>query len=354
MEEDKRHCPACGARVALSAKECLMCGASLARLEHRRRISIPIFVPATFLAIIILTGLAALLVFVFQHNPESASVVPTSTATVTPTATATSTATATPTATPTATSTSTPTASYTPTPTPTSTPTSTPTPTSTSTPTPSPTNTPMPTPIIYTVKRGDTLSAIAAMYGITVEAIAEANGLSVSTILRIGQQLIIPSPGPTGAILPEMVTISEGGEITYIVQPGDSLYFIATLFGTTVEALMMANGITDPELIRVGQELVMPSGTPTPTMTFTPAPTPTPMPTPEPTYTPTTIPTFTPSTTPQPTPQSTPQPSPSPTLAFPYPAPALLAPADGQVFRGVDEVIIELACTGRPVSPHWG
>jgi LysM repeat protein len=318
--------------VALSAKQCLMCGASLTRLEQKRRTSIPTFVFATFLAGIILVGLAALLAYGFQRNEKTTSVLPSSTATVA--VAATRTATSTPTATPTATSTPTPTATCTPTPTPTSTPTWTPTPTSTFTPTPSPSSTPTPTPIIYTVKRGDTLSSIAAMYGVTVEAIAEANGLSVSAILRIGQQLIIPSPGSTGMMLPEMTTVPEGGEISYVVRPGDSLYFIATLFGTTVEALMMANGITDPGLIHVNQELIIPLGLPTPIATLTPAPTYTP--TPEPTSTPTAQPTFTPSATPQPTLQ----PLLSPTPAFPYLAPPLLAPADGQVFRGADEVII--------------
>lgn len=344
MAEDKRYCLVCGARVALSAKQCLMCGASLTRLEQKRRISIPAFVPATFLASIILVGLAVLLAYGFQQNGGTTNVVPSFTATVT--VAATRTATSTPTATPTDTSTPTPTATYTPTSTPTSTPTWTPTPTFT--PTPSPSSTPTPTPIIYTVKRGDTLSSIAAMYGVTVEAIAEANGLNVSTILRIGQQLIIPSPGPTGAIFPGMATVSEGGEISYVVQPGDSLYFIATLFGTTVEALMIANGLTDPELIHVNQELVIPLGLPTPTATFTPEPTCTP--TLEPTSTPTTRPTFTPPATPQPTLQ----PSPSPTSAFPYLAPPLLAPADGQVFRDIDEVImLNWASVGILAEGEW-
>ena len=82
-EDEKRRCPVCGARVALSAKECLMCGASLERPKPRRRISIPLFIPAVFLAAIILTGLAAVLVFGFQRNPDETSLVQTSTSTAT-------------------------------------------------------------------------------------------------------------------------------------------------------------------------------------------------------------------------------------------------------------------------------
>jgi LysM repeat protein len=58
-----------------------------------------------------------------------------------------------------------------------------------------PTAIPSPTPryVIYTVRAGDTLSAIARRYGVTVEAIMAANGLTNYTI-RVGQQLKIPVP----------------------------------------------------------------------------------------------------------------------------------------------------------------
>ena len=48
----------------------------------------------------------------------------------------------------------------------------------------------------------------------------------------------------------------------YEVQPGDTLYSIAERFGTTVEAIVAANGIADPSLIDVGQKLVIPTAQP--------------------------------------------------------------------------------------------
>ena len=45
---------------------------------------------------------------------------------------------------------------------------------------------------------------------------------------------------------------------TYTVQTGDTLFSIASRFGTTVEALVEANNITNPDLIRVGQVLTIP------------------------------------------------------------------------------------------------
>ena len=54
------------------------------------------------------------------------------------------------------------------------------------------------------------------------------------------------TPGPTPS------------DKTYIVQPGDTLYSIAQKFGTTVEILCKLNNITNPDLIQVGQVLILP------------------------------------------------------------------------------------------------
>jgi len=60
------------------------------------------------------------------------------------------------------------------------------------TPAPTPTPTLTPTPIVYRVQSGDTLLAIAAEFGMSSEAIQEANGIIDPRRLQIGQELIIP------------------------------------------------------------------------------------------------------------------------------------------------------------------
>jgi len=75
-------------------------------------------------------------------------------------------------------------------------PTATAQPTATPTPTPRPpTATPTIEPVVHTVKDGETLSKIAQNYGVTVEAIMEANGLTDPDRIITGQTLIIPYPG---------------------------------------------------------------------------------------------------------------------------------------------------------------
>ena len=119
----------------------------------------------------------------------------------------------------------------------------------------------------YTVKAGDTLYAIALRYGVTVQAIVNANGLTNANLIRVGQVLTIPGTGtPTTPTTPTTGT-------RYTVKAGDTLYAIALRYGVTVQAIINANGITNANLIRVGQVLTIP-GTSTPT-TPTPPTTPT-------------------------------------------------------------------------------
>ena len=61
----------------------------------------------------------------------------------------------------------------------------------------------------YTVKSGDTLGNIAQKYGITLEALMQANGLNKSSILTVGMVLKIPpieadpNPGSSVKIIPD-------------------------------------------------------------------------------------------------------------------------------------------------------
>lgn len=178
--------------------------------------------------------------------------------------------------------TATPSATLEPTATPSPLPTATPTPEPTATLTSAPTPTAAPSGrVTYKVKSGDTLSSIATKYGISWQALAEANKLTSKSTLRIGQELVIPVPGsqPAPASAPTASTAS-GAVVKYKVKSGDSLSSIAAQFGITWQELAAANGLTAQSRLNVGQELVVPGkggaipATPTaaPVRTATPPP----------------------------------------------------------------------------------
>lgn len=125
----------------------------------------------------------------------------------------------------------------------------------------------------YEVKRGDSLGRIARQHHLTVAALAKANHLRLSSVLRVGQKLIIPGgsmpaeagPGEEAAPEPPAPAPAEaappsGRENTYVVKSGDRLSTIAHRFGLTTGQLAAANNIANPKLIRPGQTLVIPAG----------------------------------------------------------------------------------------------
>ncbi len=149
---------------------------------------------------------------------------------------------------PTPTPTATPLPTKKPTPRPTTVPTSKATqPNPTAPPTVAPTTAPTQTPkaeaqyITYKVKPGDTLFSIAAAYGTTVAEVMRVNGLKSYTIY-VGQSLKVPV-----------------GYVSYTVKPGDTLYSIALTHHVTTSALIAANHISNPNLLFVGQRLIIPT-----------------------------------------------------------------------------------------------
>ncbi len=117
----------------------------------------------------------------------------------------------------------------------------TPRPTATPAPyTPEPTATPTitPTPVIYTVQRGDSLLRIAGEFGITVQALQDANGILDPRYLRIGQALVIPqdeedasvdsTPMPTPTPMPFVIE-----NLTFHRAPTGELWCLGEVLNTS-------------------------------------------------------------------------------------------------------------------------
>ena len=110
-------------------------------------------------------------------------------------------------------------------------------------------------PSVVIVNWGDTLYAIAARNGTTIDALMRSNNLPNANFIYAGQRLVLPIPGSSPSA-PVAAPVPSGS--VYVVNAGDTLATIAGRFGTTVNALMKSNGIYNPNYIYVGQRLNVP------------------------------------------------------------------------------------------------
>ncbi len=101
------------------------------------------------------------------------------------------------------------------------------------------------------VQRGETLSAIAARLGTSVNALAAANGLDPSGLLIAGTTLHSAGGSGTSTAAPS----ESSGSGAYVVQRGDTLSALAARMGVTVDALAAANGLDPSGLLISGTAL---------------------------------------------------------------------------------------------------
>lgn len=237
----QRHCPHCGTPVAQRAENCLMCGAILKEQKKKT-----LRLPTGDLVLPLLLILAVVAVWSWKPwQSRQPQVIAEGPFTATPSLS----------------------------PTPTTTFTMAPTATPLASPTPSPTPTLPPKQTVHTVESGEVITNIAKRYGTTAKAILSANGLKDNTIIKPGQQLIIPlpvadAPTPTPTVVPSPTPV------IYVLKADETLSDVAAKFNTTAAALMKVNGITDAAGIHAGARLVIvkpeaiPTETPVPVKSY--------------------------------------------------------------------------------------
>jgi len=105
------------------------------------------------------------------------------------------------------------------------------------------------TPSSYTVQSGDTLSAIAKTYQVSVQDLVTWNQISNPSLIYPNEVLQLQAPAQASSQAQ-----------TYMVRSGDTLSGIAKKFGVTVQDLVAWNQIANPNLIWVGQQLTVSGG----------------------------------------------------------------------------------------------
>lgn len=107
----------------------------------------------------------------------------------------------------------------------------------------------------HTVQPGENLFRIALRYGIDMNQLASANNISDPRRIFVGQVLIIPglsSPASTTEVENPLVASSP---VIHTVQRGEFLAGIARQYGVTVDDLLKANNLANPNRIFAGQQL---------------------------------------------------------------------------------------------------
>jgi LysM repeat protein len=129
----------------------------------------------------------------------------------------------------------------------------------------------------YSFQPGDSLLDVSLFYQVSTDDLVELNGLQSPILAAAGASLVVPLPANQPAVANEAPTEASTAPRTteenptrivtqaenlgvYLIQPGDTLFRIATRFGVPLRALAYVNGIITPDTIYVGQQLKIPDG----------------------------------------------------------------------------------------------
>ncbi len=295
---DDAQCPSCGARMSPQGV-CPICGAQGQVASPTRSRSSRVWIALVALLLLVLGGVGWVLggervvaLWLAQApssagrnpaaNPQSratiaidlpkeaqkllAAVAPAATPTMTPTRAASPD----PTGTTQPTATAAWTATWTPEPSSTPTPMASPTPDPTEP--PEPTAIPTPEPQTYEVQSGDNPWTISRQFGLSMEELLAANGLSEGALLRVGQVLQIPqteSAAESASVTDDAASAPAPTPepLVHTVASGDTIGALAVRYQVSSAEIARVNNISLNKVLSIGETLIIPVNTPSPTAT---------------------------------------------------------------------------------------
>ncbi|MBX3051439.1 MAG: LysM peptidoglycan-binding domain-containing protein [Caldilineaceae bacterium] len=108
---------------------------------------------------------------------------------------------------------------------------------------------------VHVVHAGDSLAAIAKAYSVSVNDLAQNNGIANPNIIHVGQRLVIPGSAAATERAAADPGALPGGSGYFTVKRGDTLAQIAKDYGMGLSDVLRLNGLTNANLIWVGQQL---------------------------------------------------------------------------------------------------
>jgi len=125
--------------------------------------------------------------------------------------------------------------------------------------------------LVHTVKSGDFLLGIAALYKVTLSDLLAVNKITAKSVISPGRQLVLPA----NAVAPQSNATAAAGPaasgLTYTVQLNDFLAGIAASYKVKLPDLLAVNKLKPTSLILPGMKLALPAGAVAPTVAATPA-----------------------------------------------------------------------------------
>ncbi len=115
----------------------------------------------------------------------------------------------------------------------------------------------------YVVQSGDNLFRISVNLDVALDELRALNNLT-GELIQPGDTLLVPGciPGQEEIVIPEVTvnpTVLASGSIVHVIQSGETLGAIATRYGVTVDDIVTANDLDNPNVIAEGQEIIIPN-----------------------------------------------------------------------------------------------